>query len=84
MITVKTCASCGSDKIRRMHRDWADEYEGIAYVVPDLEYYECPDCEERVYDRDGMRKSKTTPLRSDALSPRREDSLNVSGTNRTG
>ncbi|PYS65794.1 MAG: hypothetical protein DMF74_02885 [Acidobacteria bacterium] len=56
MITVKTCASCGSDKIRRMHRDWADEYEGIAYVVPDLEYYECPDCEERVYDRDAMRK----------------------------
>jgi predicted RNA-binding Zn-ribbon protein involved in translation (DUF1610 family) len=25
-------------------------------VVPNLEFYECPDCGERIYDRDAMRK----------------------------
>ncbi len=56
MFTITICPTCGSNKIMRMRRDWADEYKGIAYVVPDLEYYECPECGERVYDRDAMRK----------------------------
>jgi YgiT-type zinc finger domain-containing protein len=39
-----------------MRRNWVDEFQGQAYVVPDLEYHECPDCGERVYDPQAMRK----------------------------
>lgn len=39
-----------------MRRDWVDEFQGQTYVVPDLEYHECPDCGERVYDPQAMRK----------------------------
>jgi len=56
MIRITKCPSCGSTKIKRVSRDWHDEHGGVAYVVPDLEYYECPQCGERVYDRDAMRK----------------------------
>ena len=56
MIAIKKCPSCGSDKIRKLRRDWVGKHEGLAYVVPDLQYYECPDCGERVYDRDAMRR----------------------------
>jgi len=56
MLKITKCPSCGSSKIRRIRRDWSDEYQGIAYVVPDLEYYECPQCDERVYDQNAMRK----------------------------
>jgi YgiT-type zinc finger domain-containing protein len=56
MLKITKCPSCGSSEIRRIRRDWSDEYQGIAYVVPDLEYYECPECGERVYDQNAMRK----------------------------
>lgn len=29
--------------------------DGKEYVVPDLRYYECPKCGERVYDSEAMR-----------------------------
>jgi len=32
------------------------EFRGQPYTVPDLEFYECPDCGERIYDREAMRK----------------------------
>ena len=54
MFKITTCPSCGSSKIRRIRGDSTREYDGISYVVPDLEYYECPDCGERLYDRDAM------------------------------
>ena len=56
MFTIKICPSCGSNRIARVRRDWTDEFGGSRYTVPDLEYYECPACGERVYDRDAMRK----------------------------
>src|SRR2546430_17431230 len=37
MIRITKCPSCGSTKIKRVSRDWRDEHDGVAYVVPDLE-----------------------------------------------
>ena len=54
MITV--CPSCGSAKIRKARRTWTGEYKGQRYTVPDLEFHECADCGEKVYDREAMRK----------------------------
>jgi hypothetical protein len=31
-------------------------YEGKPYTIPNLEFYECPDCGEHIYDRVAMRK----------------------------
>jgi len=56
MLDITTCPSCGSGRIRRVRRKWTGEYRGVRYTVPALEYHECPDCGERVYDRQAMRK----------------------------
>lgn len=56
MFMIKSCPSCGSNKIKKVRCDWRDEYGATTYVVPDLEYFECPVCGERVYGSDAMRK----------------------------
>jgi len=56
MLEITTCPTCGGKRIRRLRQDWKDEYQGVAYEVPDLEYFECPDCGEKIYDRSAMRK----------------------------
>jgi len=56
---ITTCPTCGSKKIKRVRRNWTRSFEGQQYTVPNLEYYECPDCSEEVYDREAMRQIET-------------------------
>ncbi len=56
MIRIKTCPTCGSDKIQKVRRNLTRRFRGQAYTVPSLARYECPDCGEKIYDRDAMRK----------------------------
>ncbi len=56
MLEITICPSCGSDKIKKLKQDWKDKFEGRTYTVPDLEYWECPACGERLFDYDAMRK----------------------------
>ena len=53
---ITECPTCGSGKIRRAKRNLRRSYRGQTYVVPNLHFLECPDCGERVYDREAMRK----------------------------
>jgi YgiT-type zinc finger domain-containing protein len=39
-----------------VRRDLAGEFEGRVYTVPDLEFFECPACGEKVFDKAAMRK----------------------------
>jgi YgiT-type zinc finger domain-containing protein len=55
MLKIKICPSCGSEKIRKVRRKWSGEHRGQEYFVPALEFFECPTCGERIYDRDAMR-----------------------------
>jgi YgiT-type zinc finger domain-containing protein len=55
MLKITACPSCGSRKIRKICRDWTGSFKGKRYTVPNLCYYECPECGEKVYDRDAMR-----------------------------
>ena len=55
MLQISVCPVCGG-KIKKVRGDWIGEYQGQKYVVPDLEYWECEDCGERIYDREAMRK----------------------------
>ena len=56
MIKITICPTCGSNKIKKVRRNWTGKVHGKTYTVPNLEYYECPDCGEKVYDREAMRK----------------------------
>ena len=53
---IKICPSCGSEKLKRIRGDLKREFEGESYSVTGVEYYQCPDCGERVYDRDAVRR----------------------------
>jgi len=55
-LRITRCPNCGSDQIRLLTQDWANEFDHQVYVVPDLEFYQCPQCGERVYNREAMRK----------------------------
>jgi len=55
-LKITICPTCGGKRIKRVKRNFKDEFQGETYVVPALEFHECPDCGERIYDRDAMRK----------------------------
>ena len=55
-LDIKTCPSCHGKRIKRVRRNWIGAFKGKTYTVPNLEYYECPDCGERIYDREAMRE----------------------------
>lgn len=56
MLNITTCPTCGSKCLKLVRRDFTEEYRGQTYTVPDLEFHECPDCGERLYDSQAMRK----------------------------
>ena len=58
-LTITHCPNCGSDQIEKICRDWTGDFQGHSYVVPELAFYECPVCGERVFDRAAMRKIQT-------------------------
>ena len=59
-LSIKICPTCGSEKIKRVRRNLSGRFAGRPYTVPSLEFYECPDCGEKVYDREAMRKIAAT------------------------
>jgi YgiT-type zinc finger domain-containing protein len=56
MVEITVCPSCGSNKIKRVRRNWTDEFEGKSYTIPALAFYECPACQEQLFDREAMRR----------------------------
>ena len=56
MIEITICPSCASNRIKPVRQDWTGKFQGQSYTVPSLEFYECPDCGERIYDRKAMRR----------------------------
>ncbi len=53
---ITICPTCGSGKIKKVKRNWTSKLQGQTYTVPALEFYECPNCGERVYEPQAMRK----------------------------
>lgn len=53
---ITTCPTCGSDRIQVVVRDLERKYQGRVYMVPDVTFYECPVCGEKVFDREAMLK----------------------------
>ena len=55
-LEIKICPTCGSGKIKRVRRNCRRTALGRSYTVPSLEFYECPDCGEKLYDSEAMEK----------------------------
>lgn len=53
---IKICPTCGSDQIKHVVRDVTRTYKGQTYTIPKVEFYECPNCGEKVYAREAMLK----------------------------
>jgi YgiT-type zinc finger domain-containing protein len=58
-MTITKCPWCGSERIERVRRQWNGEFQGQPYKVENLEFYDCPDCGERVYNREAMQEIET-------------------------
>jgi YgiT-type zinc finger domain-containing protein len=56
MLKITKCPTCGSRNIKVVRRNVMREFDGQRYTVPGLAFHECPDCGERLFDRDAMRK----------------------------
>jgi YgiT-type zinc finger domain-containing protein len=54
--SVSMCPTCGSSAIRKVSGSWTGNYKGKAYTVKALEYYACPNCNEKVYPPEAMRR----------------------------
>jgi hypothetical protein len=57
-LLIKTCPNCGSDQITKVCRDWQGNYRKQVYLVPQLEFYECPVCNERVFAPEAVAKMR--------------------------
>lgn len=56
MMKINKCPTCGSDRISRVRRDVTGEFKQHIYRVKRLSFYECPNCGERLYDREAMQR----------------------------
>lgn len=56
MIEINFCPTCGSQNIKLVRQDFTETVKEQTYTVPDLEFSECPDCGERLFDAAAMRK----------------------------
>ena len=72
MLKITRCPSCRSGKIKKVCRNWTGRFKGKKYTVPSLQYYECPECGERVYDRDAMRNIEAHSPAFERAHPKRK------------
>lgn len=56
MELITICPSCDSPALKKIRNNWTGKVKGKTYMVPNLEYYTCPQCGETFYDREAMRK----------------------------
>ena len=55
-IKLSVCPSCSSRKLKKVRKTVSGTRQGKRYSVPAVEFYECPDCGERIYDPTAMRQ----------------------------
>ena len=49
-IKLTVCPNCYSKNLKKVRRTVSGTRQGKRYSVPGVEFYECPDCDERIYD----------------------------------
>ena len=58
MTTVKLtkCPTCGNNNLKKVRKVVTGTRQGKRYSAPNMEFYECPDCGERIYDPAAIRQ----------------------------
>lgn len=54
-LNITICPTCGDGNIRKVRQNWKGEYQGRPFMVPSLEFFECPNCHEKIYGPQAMR-----------------------------
>jgi len=55
-IKLGVCPNCCSKNLKKVRKTVSGTRQGKSYSVPGVEFYECPDCGERVYDPAAIRQ----------------------------
>lgn len=55
-LSISTCPSCGSSAIRKIKGKWSGNFRGKKFTVAALEYFDCPNCHEKVYPPQALRR----------------------------
>jgi YgiT-type zinc finger domain-containing protein len=66
MLNIKTCPTCGSKRIRKVRRTVRRGGAGHEVSVPDVILHECPDCGERLYSPEALRRIQSCTHRLNA------------------
>ena len=53
---ITKCPTCGSKRIRRVRRDVNIDIGDLHFVTPDVEFENCPNCGEQIFDLAAMEK----------------------------
>jgi YgiT-type zinc finger domain-containing protein len=48
-LNIKTCPTCGSRQIKRVRGPLKRKHNGRSFVVPNVEYFACPQCGEKLF-----------------------------------
>jgi len=59
MLKIKTCPTCGRRNVRQVTRGVECNFRGQVYTAPAIQFHECPDCGEKLYDRQAMQKMES-------------------------
>ena len=55
-IKLGVCPNCYGKNLKKVRKTVTGTREGKRYSIPAVEFYECPDCGEKVYDPAAMRQ----------------------------
>ena len=49
-LKLNVCPNCGNKNLKNVRQTVTGTRQGKRYSAPSVEFYECPDCGERIYD----------------------------------
>ena len=55
-LKLTVCPNCGNKNLQKVRKAVTGTRQGKRYSAPAVEFYECPDCGERVYDPAAIRQ----------------------------
>ena len=55
-LKLTICPNCGNKNLKKVRKAVTGTRQGKRYSSPAVEFYECPDCGERIYDAAAIRQ----------------------------
>ena len=55
-LKFSVCPNCGKKDLKKVRKAVTGRRQGKQYSAPAVEFYECPDCGERIYDPAAIRQ----------------------------